>query len=215
MFRGVRVGTEADHFTSEFQEAYQDVPVQLGSPESVGLIGFGVDFQAFPILCKIAEDFIHQCREIFVEDTFLRIRGITDHVVEVSHDIEVTEPFHFPQQGLQVASVGFLPVLAFIVVAVIWIGVLKIMDRYSYLVEVLGCEQISVEIPVIHSQSHLYAFEYLEFLGCGPTEGSFRHFSSYPVDFCLLGSYIEYFGDLLDGLLLDVRNIEIAMVGET
>ena len=98
---------------------------------------------------------------------------------------------------------------------VIRIGVLEIMDGDCHLVETLCRKQVPVEVPVVQPETHLYPLEHLEFLGCGPSEGSFRHFSRHPVDFCLLGSYIEYFGDLLDGLLLDVRNIEIAMVGET
>ena len=133
---GVR--SEADDLASKLHVPDQQIPVQLRSPQSVGLVGLGVDLQSLAVLDKVLEDLVEQPREVPVQHALLRVRGVAGHIVEVSHYVKVPEPSHLPEQDLKVAAVGFLPVLSLVVRPEIRVGVLNVVDRRDDLVELVA-----------------------------------------------------------------------------
>ena len=133
----------------------------------------------------------------------------------MSHYIEIPEPFHLPHDGLKVAAVSLLPILPFVVRAEIRIRVLKVVDRGDDLVETVSGQKLPCLVVVLLSQTKFHSFEYLEFLRKRLAESPAGDESVDSVDLRLLGLYIEHLA--ADGLklFLHIRNIKIAMVGET
>ena len=105
----MRVGTQADDFSSELLVAKEDVLVQFRSPSFVILITFCVDFQCFTLPGKIAEHQVEKVAEIFVEYTLLRIWGISGNIVEMAHDVKIPEPGHFLINGFKIMSICLFP----------------------------------------------------------------------------------------------------------
>ena len=132
----------------------------------------------------------------------------------MSHYVEILQFPHLAEKGLQITSVSLLPVLSFIIRAEIRIGVLQIMNRRYDLVKILGGENILVQLAAVFIEADLYSLEYLEFLGRGPAECSFRNKVVHTVNLRLLGFHIEDLADYRLEFLLHLGDKVIAMIGE-
>ena len=87
---------------------------------------FGVDLQSFAVFDKVAEKCIQDVAEIPIDDAVLRVGSIPYDIIIVADYVEVFQ-------------LCFFVVLVVIEAAVIWVGVLKVMDGGYDLVEfVLG-----------------------------------------------------------------------------
>ena len=112
----------------------------------------------------------------------LRIWGIPRHIVEMADDVKIAKTSDAFVDGFQIHAICLLEVPAIEVSAVIWIRVVKIMDRCDDLVERMAFKKAACLLYTMWVHSYFNAFEHFE---------AVRKQVVYPFDFSLLGRDVK------------------------
>ena len=124
LFWLVRIGAQTNDVPSKLHVPDQDVPVKLRGPEPILPICLGIDLKPLAVLYQIFQYLINKAWEIPVLDTLFRLWGVTDNIVEMTHDVKIAQLPHLAQQCLKISAIGFLPILTLVIRPEIRISVL-------------------------------------------------------------------------------------------
>lgn len=208
----VRIGAEADDFSSELPVSLQHFRVKGYDAAVVFPVAFRVDFQGLAFMDEIAEHLVEDVAEVFVKKACPAVWGISDDIVEMTHDVEILQPCHLLPDGFEILSVCLFPVLVFVVASVERVDAVKIVDRCYDLVEA-----VLFECPAYFSVTVFMHSDFDSFQDPEPSASSVLSVKEGldPVDFLLLQSDVECLGNELFVFRLHRRNEEIAVVCES